>query len=153
MRWLMIIFLLGAVGLAWADEGEEPEVDEEEVAAVEAYEGVILRFNTNTKSFSSWNAFKTAVLSQLPPGVLGNCYVQTSGAMQKVAVTRVKFQPVEGAGWQQTSGNGWRKTGPKRTFVEYRFNQKAGVLLQVEGVKPRFFFAYTTQICEFPLKL
>lgn len=150
MRWVMILFLLGVVELAWAQE-TPVENDEQVQEEVKAYEQVIRRFNTNTKSFTSWNAFATTVLSQLPPGARGKCYANTSSTMQRVTVTRVKFKPAESNGWKETSGNGWRRTGPDRTFVEYRFNQKAGVVLRLEGVKPRFFFAYTKRICEFPI--
>jgi hypothetical protein len=150
MRWLTLLLVLCAIELAWAEE--TPVLNDELLQeAVEGYERTIRRFNTHTERFRSWNAFKRAVLSRLPPGSIGNCYAQRSGSMQGVSVTRVKFQPVADGGWQQTQGHGWRKTGPKRTFVEYRFNQKAGVLLRIEGVKPRFFFARTTRICEFPL--
>jgi hypothetical protein len=151
MRWVIILVLLSTVAPAWAQEAPVMN-DEQAREAVEAYERVIRRFNTHTESFKSWNAFKTAVISQLPPGVTGNCYEQTSGSMQGVTVTRVKFQPVESDGWKATSGNGWRRLDSDRNFVEYRFNPEAGVVLRVEGVKPRFFFSYTKRICEFPIK-
>lgn len=151
MRWLAILIVVCVSAHAWAQEDDAPVQVEEPSEEVETYEQVIRRFNTHTQAFDSWNDFKTMVLSRLSSGVVGTCYAQARGAMQGVIVTRVKFQPVEGDGWQQTQGNGWRQTGAKRTFVEYRFNQKAGVLLRVEGVKPRFFFARTERICEFPL--
>lgn len=151
MRWVMIIFLLSVVELAWAQE-TPVENDEQAREAVAAYDQVIRRFNTHTESFTSWKAFKEAVFSRIAAGVTGNCYTQTSGSMQRVTVTRVQFQPAKGDDWRKTSGHGWRRAGPDRTFVEYRFNQKAGVLLRIEGVKPRFFFSYTKRICEFPLR-
>jgi hypothetical protein len=52
---------------------------------------------------------------------------------------------------KRTPGDGWRNFRKDRTFVEYRFNQKSNVLLRLEGVKPRFFFASTKRICEFQL--
>jgi hypothetical protein len=53
--------------------------------------------------------------------------------------------------WQKTAGKGWQQTQTDRTFIEYRYNEKARVLLWVEGVNPRFFFAYTRKMCELPL--
>jgi len=68
---------------------------------------------------------------------------------------RVTMDPLPRAaketGWQQTTGKGWQQTHADRTFIEYRYNEKAGVLLWVEGVSPRFFFAYTRKMCELPL--
>ena len=151
MRWLAILIVLCATGIAWAQE-DAPVQIEEPSQEVKAYEQAIRRFNTNTASFDTWADFKTVVLSRLSPGAAGTCYAQARGSMQTVTVTRVKFQPVDDEGWQQTHGHGWRKMGAKRTFVEYRFNRKVGVLLRIEGVKPRFFFARTERICEFSLK-
>lgn len=151
MRWLAILIVLCATGSAWAQE-DAPVQFEETPQEVKAYEQAIRRYNTNTVSFDTWADFKTAVLSRLSSGAAGTCYAQASGSMQAVTVTRVRFQPVQDDGWQRTHGNGWRKTGANRTFVEYRFNKKASVLLRIEGVKPRFFFARTERICEFPLR-
>jgi hypothetical protein len=53
--------------------------------------------------------------------------------------------------WEKTSDNGWRKRNKDRTFIEYRYNQEASMLLWIEGVNPRFFFASTRRLCEFPL--
>ena len=38
-----------------------------------------------------------------------------------------------------------------KTFIEYRFNVKAGVLLRVEGVKTWFLPSQTKKMCEFSL--
>ena len=54
-------------------------------------------------------------------------------------------------GWQKTAGKGWQQTHTGRTFIEYRYNEKARVLLWIEGVNPRLFFAYTKKMCELPL--
>ena len=151
MRWVILLLVLSSIELAWADEDNVPMLDEKAQAAVAAYEQAIRRFNTHTKPFTSWAAFKAEVFSRLPSGLAGTCYEQMRGSMRGIKRTMVKFQPVVDEGWQKTRGSGWRKNGPDRTFVEYRFNQKAKVLLRAEGVNPRFFFAWTRRICEFPL--
>ncbi|MCZ6718242.1 MAG: hypothetical protein O6944_03680 [Gammaproteobacteria bacterium] len=148
MRWVVVILLLASCGLAQADETPVEELSPE---AVVTYEQVVRRFNTYTESFASWNAFKTAVFSKLPPNASGICYELTGDAMQPVSIAKITFQQMEGDGMKRTPGDGWRNIKKDRTFVEYRFNQKANVLLRVEGVKPRWFFAGTKRICEFQL--
>jgi hypothetical protein len=54
-------------------------------------------------------------------------------------------------GWQKTTGKGWQQLTKGRRFFEYRFNAKTGILLWIEGVNPRFFFAFTKKMCEVPL--
>jgi hypothetical protein len=63
----------------------------------------------------------------------------------------VEFTGMESGRWEKTSGKGWRLLRKDRTFTEYRVNLKADLLLRIEGVKPRFFFASTKRICEFYL--
>jgi hypothetical protein len=55
------------------------------------------------------------------------------------------------SGWQKTTGKGWQQLTKGRTFIEYRFNAKARRLFWIEGVNPRFFFAFTKKMCEVPL--
>ena len=148
--WCMIIgwFLLTAFGEVGAQEGEG-----DEVAPVpdSAYDRAILRFNSNIRTFDSWEMFKAEVLSKLAPGASGECYELTGRMIDPVEVTQVNFQGIEGKGWKKASGHGWRQSKKDRTFIEYRINERAQVLLRAEGVKPRFFFARTKKICEFPL--
>ena len=81
--------------------------------------------------------------------MMGTCYLYQGGTV------RVTMEPLprtaKETGWQKTAGKGWQQTQADRTFIEYRYNEKAGVLLWVEGVNPRFFFAYTSKMCELPL--
>ena len=148
MQWMLIgLLLVASCGLAVADEGEALNETIEE----SAYDQAVLRFNSTIKSFASWNRFKADVLERLPQDRSGTCYRLTGIGANPVEVTQVAFQNGTGDGWKKTSGNGWRRSGKDRTFVEYRLNEKARMLLRAEGVKPRFFFASTTRICEFPL--
>ena len=150
MRWVVGLLLLVSVSRALAQE--TPVINDElKQKALEAYKQVITRFNTHIKKFSSWDAFKAEVFPMVSPDTFGNCYELTGNAMNPVKFTMVKFQRVEDEGWQKTSGKGWRQNKKDRTFIEYRFNNKADVLIRIEGVKPRFFFAHTRKICEFPL--
>jgi len=57
-----------------------------------------------------------------------------------MATMDVEFAGMENDHWKETSGKGWRLLRKDRTFTEYRLNLKAGVLMRIEGVKPRFFF-------------
>ena len=150
MRWVVVILLLASCGFAQADE---TPVDEAPTEALETYEQVVRRFNTQTKSFASWHAFKTAVFSKLPPNAPGICYELTGDAMEPINIFETTFQQIKGDGMKRTPGDGWRNIKKDRTFVEYRFNQKAKVLLRVEGVKSRWFFASTKRICEFQLAI
>jgi hypothetical protein len=150
MRWVVGLLLWALVGYAMADEDAEELKVEQPV--VGAYEQVTVRFNTNVQRFSSWEVFKAEVFSRLPVGTSGRCYEPTEARIKPVNVTTILFQEVTGNRWQKTSGNGWRQYKNDRTFIEYRVNEKAGVLLRAEGVKPRFFFAGIKKICEFPLR-
>ena len=148
MRWMLIGLLLVALyGLAMANEGAQIE----DSFVESAYDQVVVRFNATIKSYPSWAAFKTNVLERVPQDKAGTCYELTGGGVNPVAMTKVTFQNGQGDGWKKTSGNGWRQNKKDRTFIEYRVNEKARMLLRAEGVKPRFFFASTTKICEFPL--
>ena len=151
MHWAVGLLLVALLGRALAQESPSAPVDLTGEDAARAYDEVIVRFNTNTQEFSSWEAFKTAVFSKVLPGTLGRCYESTGSAMQPVHVTMVSFPRETDGDWQKTSGNGWRREKADRTFIEYRVNKKAGVLLWIEGAKPKFFFAQTRKICEFPL--
>ena len=153
MRWPMwcMIFgwlLLASFGNAVAQE--ESDIEEEPIED-SAYDRAVLRFNSDIKAFDSWEAFKAEVLSKIAPGTSGVCYELTGRTFNPVNVTQVKFQGLEGTGWKKASGRGWRQSRKDRTFIEYRINEKARMLLRAEGVKPRFFFAHTKRICEFPL--
>ena len=149
MRWMVGLLLLTLLGHAMAQEEEPPLVEWQH--GDDAYDRAIVRFNKNIKKFSSWDAFKAKILSTIAPDTPGNCYELTGDAVQPVEITRVHLQKLEGKGWRKTSGKGWRQKKKDRTFREYRVNEKAGVLLRIDGVKPRFFFAKTKRICEFPL--
>lgn len=142
----VLLLMLGGLALA-----AEDEYDTLEPATATAYDRALLKFNTNIKSYPSWDAFKTEVLSQVPQGTLGTCYTLTGNSLYPMEMAKVKFAGLAGNGWEQTSGNGWRLRRKDRTFTEYRVNPKAGLLSRIEGVKPRFFFASTKRICEFPL--
>lgn len=145
---VVVVLLLALYGVAQADE--EP-VEEAPPNSVIAYEGVVRRYNTHTESFASLREFKAAVLAKLPPNASGLCYELTGNSMQPVNIFKIPFQPLEDDGMKRTSGDGWRDLKKDRTFVEYRLNAEANVLLRLEGSKPRFFFATTRRICEFKL--
>ena len=144
--WVVGCVLFMAVGLSAAEEGEESE----DRPNTQAYDQAIIKFNFHITSFSTWAAFKAAVSSYMEPGVNGQCYELTGSAMEPVEITTVQFLGLTDDGWRKTRGNGWRRRDEDRTFVEYRLNEKARVLMRIEGVKPRFFFAYTRKVCEFP---
>ena len=151
MWWLIGLLLLVSVELVQADETPVPEDLQKRQAAAEAYEQAIVRFNTNIQGFDSWEAFKAAVFSRLEPNAPGHCFELTSSSIEPITITAATFQEASDGEWQETPGKGWRKRNKDRTFIEYRVNTKEGVLLQMEGVNPRFFFASTRRICEFPL--
>jgi hypothetical protein len=147
--WCMIIggLLLASFGDVMAQEGEPVQVPVPE----STYDQAVLRFNSNIQEFDSWEAFKAEVLSKVALGRDGKCYELTGRMFEPVAITQVQFQGIEGDNWKKASGHGWRQIRKDRTFIEYRLNKKAQVLLRAEGVKPTFFFAHTKKICEFPL--
>ena len=140
-----LLLLLG--GLARAQEGEIIEPPR----IPRAYDQALLRFNNNIESYPSWEAFETAVLAKVPLGTPGTCYELTGGSYHSMETMEVEFTGMESDGWEKTSGKGWRLLRKDRTFTEYRLNLKADLLLRIEGVKPRFFFASTKRICEFHL--
>lgn len=151
MQWIVASLILVAFfGPAVASETpvttrfEEPE-------ATRAYEQAILYFNSHVKKFPSWEAFKAEVSSKVPEGTPGRCYELTGESMKPVVATSVSFSSLEGDGWYETSGHGWRHRKADRTFVEYRLNEEAAMLMRLEGVKPWFFFASAKRICQFPL--
>ena len=148
LRWMVVGFaLVFTMNPALADEGEVIEAPE----PVNGYDQAILKFNAKIKSFASWEQFKAAVLSRLPERVSGTCYTLTDEGMQPVLVTPTDLELTGDRGWRKTSGKGWRQDRKDRTFIEYRVNDEANVLIRAEGYKPRFFFASTKRICEFPL--
>jgi len=160
MRWSMLWLAPGTVGVllilfltpVWAgEETPAPNRELREQYAHQAFDQVTVRFNTNITAYSSWEAFKAAVLPRLSQDTLGRCYTLPGSGMQPVEVTQVHFQGVRDGPWQPTSGKGWRQYQKDHTFIEYRVNEKAKVLLQAEGIKPWFFFAQIRKICEFPL--
>jgi hypothetical protein len=153
MQWPMWCMMIGLTLLASFGDvvAQESEGYGAEPVADSAYDRAILRFNSNIKAFGSWESFKAEVVSKVAPGTSGECYEWTGNMFEPVAITQVKFQGIEDQGWKEASGHGWRQSKKDRTFIEYRINEKKQVLLRAEGVKPRFFFARTKKICEFPL--
>jgi hypothetical protein len=152
MQWVIGLCLVVLLGRVQAQETSDPTQELEKAYAESAYEQVIVRFNTDIKDFPSWQVFKTEVLSRVLAGSLGRCYERTTSPMQPVHITRVSLQSVEDGGWEETSGNGWRQNSKaNKTFIEYRFNVKAGVLLRAEGVKTWFLPPQTKKMCEFSL--
>jgi hypothetical protein len=152
MQWVIGLCLVVLLGRVQAQETSDPTRDLDTEYAESAYEQAIVKFNTDIKDFSSWQAFKTEVLAKVLPDTMGRCYERTTSPMQPVQITRVPWQSVEGEAWEKTSGNGWRQNyKASKTFIEYRFNVKAGVLLRAEGVKTWFLPPQTRKMCEFPL--
>ena len=149
MWWMVGLLLMGVFGRALAQDSSGGSEQMEVENARRASDQAIVRFNTNIDDFPSWELFKAAVLAQVTPGMLGTCYTYQGGTV------RITTEPLprvdKGTGWQQTAGKGWQQTQTDRTFIEYRYNEKARVLLWIEGVNPRFFFAYTRKMCELPL--
>jgi hypothetical protein len=140
-----LFFLL--CGFALAQEGDIIEPPR----TPSAYDQALLRFNNNIQSYPSWEAFKAEVLAKVPLGASGTCYELTGNMYNSMETTEVHFEGFNSDRWEKTSGKGWWLLRKDRTFTEYRLNLKAGVLMRTEGVKPRFFFANTKRICEFPL--
>jgi hypothetical protein len=146
---LCLVVLLSRVQ---AQERPDPTQELEREYAERSYEQLIVKFNTDIQDFASWQAFKTDVLARVSSGTMGRCYERTTSPMQPVQTTRVALQHVEEEGWEKTSGHGWRRHDKAdKTFVEYRFNVRAGVLLRAEGIKTWFFPPQTRKMCEFPL--
>ncbi len=153
MRWvvgLLLMALLGRAPVSLAQE-EDSVLEPDAIGEEQAYNQIIARFNKNIKRFASWDAFKAETVAKISPKILGSCYKSTGGSTKAVEVTKIGMPTVADEGWRETRGKGWRQQKKDRTFIEYRVNTKAGVLLWIEGVKPRFFFAHTKKICELPL--
>jgi hypothetical protein len=153
MQWLAGLVLVALFNQALA-QSESPTANREhaEHNATQVYDQAIVRFNTAIKDFPSWEAFKAEVFAKVVSGTMGRCYALTGNAMQPVQITAVRFDSVEDSDWQETPEKGWRRyEKAKRQLVEYRVNKQAGILLRMESIKPKFFFAYTQKICEFPL--
>lgn len=149
-RWWMVgLVLIGLLSRAVAQDTPAGSEQMEAENARRAYDWAIVKFNTAIQDFPSWEAFKTTVLAQVAPGTLATCYTSSGGT---VHVTREPLpREDKETGWQKTGGKGWQQWTKGRMFIEYRVNAKAGVLLWIEGVNPRFFFAYTRKMCEVPL--
>ena len=148
--WRMVgLVLMGLLGRALADEGPAGSEQMEAENARRSSDWAIMRFNTDIKDFLTWEAFKTVGLSQVVPGTLATCYAY-SGGMVHVTMEPLPREEKE-TEWQKTVGKGWQQFAKGRTFIEYRLNEKAGVLFWIEGVNPRFFFAFTRKMCEVPL--
>src|SRR5215831_2706842 len=149
MWWMVGLILMELLGRALAQDSRGSTEEMEVENAKRAADWAIVRFNTDIQDFPSWEAFKTVVLSQVVSGTLGTCYEYSGGTVQ---ITKTPLPREDTAAvWQKTPGNGWQQVRQDRTVIEYRVNTKAGLLLWSEGVKPRFFFAYTRQMCEVPL--
>ena len=151
MQWAIGILLIAMLGRALAQETPTTTEEWERKDAHNAYDQAVVRFNTDIKDFPSWDAFKTEVLSKVLPGTMGRCYKRTNRAMSPTQITQVSFQGMEGDHWLKTSGNGWRKYREDGTFIEYRLNKPARLLLRIEGVKAWLLPMQAKQICEFPL--
>lgn len=151
MWWTVGLVLMGLLGRALAQDSPAGAEQMEGEDARRASDWAIVRFNTDIEDFTSGEAFRTAVLSQVAPGTLGTCYTYSGGTVH------VTMEPLPRAAqkgeWQKTPGKGWQQFTPGRTFIEYRFNAKAGILLWIEGVRPRFFFAFTRKMCEVPWRV
>jgi hypothetical protein len=149
MWWMVGLLLMGVFGRALAQDNSAGSEQMEVENARRASDQAIINFNTAIQDFPSWELFEAVVLAQVVPGMMGKCYTYQGGT---VRVTMEPLPRVEKAtGWQQTAGKGWQQMQTDRTFIEYRYNEKAGVLVWIEGVNPRFFFAYTRKMCELPL--
>jgi hypothetical protein len=149
MWWIVGLLLMGVFGRALAQDNPAGSEQMEAENARKASDQAIVRFNTDIDDFPSWELFEAVVLAQVTPGLLGTCYTYQGGTVH--ATMEPLPRAAKGTGWQKTAGKGWQRTHTDRTFIEYRYNEKAGVLLWVEGVNPRFFFAYTRKMCELPL--
>lgn len=149
MWWMVGLVLMGWLGRALAQENPAGDAQMEAENARRSSDWAIVRFNTGIQDFPSWEAFETARLAQVVPGTLGTCYAYSGGTVH------VTMEPLPKAdketGWHKTPGKGWQQVTKGRTFHEYRFNEKEGVLFWREGVNPRFFFAFTKKMCEVPL--
>ena len=149
MGWMIGLLLMGMLGRALAQDSQAGNEQMEIENARRSSDLAIVRFNTDIKDFPSWEIFEAVLLAQVVPGTLGTCYTYQGGA---VHVTMEPLPRTEkDTGWQKTAGKGWQQTQTDRTSSEYRINEKAGILLWIEGVNPRFFFASTRKMCELPL--
>ena len=147
--WLFLI-LLGALEDARAQEPPAGPTALQEEQARRAFDTAIIEFNTGIQRFPTWDAFAAALAEVRRPDARGTCYAHSGGRVQ---VTPAALPPpAAGPPWQQTAGGGWRQQRPDRTVVEYRFNAATNAVLWSVGVHPRWFFAYTTQLCVLPLE-
>ena len=147
--WLVLLGLLGALGDARAQEPPAGPTTLEEDASRRAFDTAIVDFNTAIQRFPTWEAFATVLAGAQGADARGTCYAHSGGRVQ---VTHAMLPPpAPGSPWQQTAGGGWRQQQPDRTFIEYRFNAETNAVLWSVGVHPRWFFAYTTQLCVLPL--
>ena len=145
--WCMIfVILLGLTGRVMAQESRAGSEQLEAEEAAQASNRTIVRFNTDIRNFDTAEAFQKAVLSRVPSGAMGTCYA-SSGGMTQATREPLPWEDKEAA-WKKTVGKGWEQFRKDRIEIEYRFNEKANVLLWIENVKPRFFFAYTRKMCE-----
>jgi hypothetical protein len=151
MQWAVGLLLITMLGRALAQETPSSNKELEREYVDNAYDQAVVKFNTDIKGFPSWEAFKTAVLPRISPETMGRCYERTGKAMTPTQITRVPFPGMQEDHWRQTSGNGWRTYREDGTFIEYRVNEAARLLLRIEGIKVWFFPVQTRQICEFPL--
>jgi hypothetical protein len=149
MWWMVGLILMGWLGRALGQDSPAGSEQMEAEEARRASDWAIVQFNAAIKDFPSWEAFTTAVLSQVVPGTLGTCYTY-SGGMVHVTTEPLPKEDQE-TGGQKTGGKGWRQLTHGRRFIEYRVNTKARLLFWIEGVNPRFFFAFTQKMCEVPL--
>ena len=140
-------------GMARSCPGEDSPAGSEQMEAEEARRAsdwAIVQFDAAIKDFPSWEAFTTTVLSQVVPGTLGTCYTYSGGTVH--VTTEPLPKEDQETGGQKTGGKGWRQLTYGRRFIEYRVNAKARILFWIEGVNPRFFFAFTQKMCEVPLE-
>jgi hypothetical protein len=146
---LALLGLLGGPEDARAQESPAGPAVLQEEAARRAFDSAIIDFNTGIQRFPTWDAFATALAAAQGADARGTCYAHSGGRVQ---VTHTMLPPpAAGPPWQQTAGGGWRQQQPDRTVVEYRFNATTSAVLWSVGVHPRWFVAYTTQLCVLPL--
>lgn len=146
---LALLGLLSGLEDARAQEPPAGPTLLNEEAARRAFDTAIIDFNTGIQRFPTWEAFAAALAEAQGADAWGTCYAHSGGRVQ--VTYAVLPPPVPGQPWQQTAGGGWRQQTPDRTVVEYRVNATTHAVLWSIGVHPRWFFAYTTQLCVLPL--
>ena len=137
MWWIFGLLLMGVFVRALAQDNPGGSEQMEAENARRASDQAIVKFNIDIDDFPSWALFEAVVLAQVTPGLLGTCYTYQGGT---VHVTMDPLPRAEKATvWQKTAGKGWQQTHTDRTFIEYQYNEKAGVLLGSRRCQPMVF--------------